>query len=131
MNFHADALCGLTDAHRHKVKLQAQTHRKQAMWSNENIVTNVICTHKHIHTHTQKRQMLSLGTLLMALRGRRTRTVRMADRLIFCRSREYSTILEKPTERVGKREKQRKKTSLNLSTVTQVCYCFRIWQKKD
>lgn len=35
----------------------------------------------------------SLGTRLMALRGRRTRTVRMADRLMFCRSREYSTIL--------------------------------------
>lgn len=35
-----------------------------------------------------------LGTLLMALRGRSTRTVRMADRLMFCRSSEYSTILE-------------------------------------
>lgn len=37
----------------------------------------------------------SLGTRLMALRGLRTRTVRMADRLMFCRSREYSTILQR------------------------------------
>lgn len=43
--------------------------------------------------------MFSLGTLLMALRGRRTRTVRMADRLMFCRSSEYSTILDKQTQR--------------------------------
>lgn len=37
----------------------------------------------------------SLGTRLMALRGLRTRTVRMADRLMFCRSSEYSTILRR------------------------------------
>ena len=35
-----------------------------------------------------------LGTLLMAFRGRSTRTVLMADRLMFWRSREYSTILD-------------------------------------
>lgn len=43
--------------------------------------------------------MLLLGTLLMALRGRRTRTVLMADRLMFCRSSEYSTILDEKTQR--------------------------------
>jgi hypothetical protein len=36
-----------------------------------------------------------LGTLLMALRGLRTLTVLMAERLMFWRSKEYSTILEK------------------------------------
>lgn len=35
-----------------------------------------------------------LGTLLIALRGRSTLTVLMAVKLIFCRSSEYSTILE-------------------------------------
>lgn len=54
--------------------------------------------------------MFSLGTLLMALRGRRTRTVRMADRLIFCRSSEYSTILGTQTDtEVKDRENQREK----------------------
>lgn len=48
---------------------------------------------------TQTLEMFLLGTLLMALRGRRTRTVRIAERLMFCRSREYSTILHKQTER--------------------------------
>lgn len=36
-----------------------------------------------------------LGTLLMALSGRKTRTVRTAEKLTFCRSREYSSILQK------------------------------------
>lgn len=36
----------------------------------------------------------SLGTLLIALRGRSTLTVLMAVKLRFCRSSEYSTILE-------------------------------------
>lgn len=36
-----------------------------------------------------------LGTLLIALSGRRTLTVLMAVRLMFCRSSEYSTILGK------------------------------------
>lgn len=35
-----------------------------------------------------------LGTLLIALSGRSTLTVLMAVKLTFCRSREYSTILE-------------------------------------
>lgn len=59
-------------------------------------------TDTHV-THKKKLKMFSLGTLLMALSGRRTLTVRMADRLIFCRSSEYSTILEK----VDKREQIR------------------------
>lgn len=42
---------------------------------------------------TDKLVALLLGTLLIALSGRSTRTVRMADRLMFCRSSEYSTIL--------------------------------------
>lgn len=53
-----------------------------------------------------------LGTLLMALSGRSTRTVRMADRLMFCRSREYSTILCRGHGRVVNiclLEKKRKK----------------------
>lgn len=52
--------------------------------------------------------MSLLGTLLMALRGRRTRTVRMADRLIFCRSSEYSTILGTQTDTEVKDRKQKK-----------------------
>lgn len=35
-----------------------------------------------------------LGTLLMARSGLSTRTVRMADRLALCPSREYSITLE-------------------------------------
>lgn len=35
----------------------------------------------------------SLGTRLMARRGRSTRTVRMAERLTLCPSREYSIML--------------------------------------
>lgn len=35
----------------------------------------------------------SLGTLLMARSGRRTRTVLIADRLTLCPSSEYSSIL--------------------------------------
>ena len=34
-----------------------------------------------------------LGTRLMARRGRSTRTVRMAERLTLCPSKEYSIIL--------------------------------------
>lgn len=41
-----------------------------------------------------------LGTRLIAFRGLRTRTVRIADKLMFWRSREYSTILQKKRERV-------------------------------
>ncbi len=59
-------------------------------------------------THNQKQSGLiphsrneqrsdSLGTLLMALSGRRTLTVRMAVRLMFCRSSEYSTTLHTHT----------------------------------
>lgn len=36
----------------------------------------------------------SLGTLLMALSGRSTRTVLTAEKLTFCRLREYSSILQ-------------------------------------
>lgn len=46
----------------------------------------------------------------MALRGRRTRTVRMADRLMFCRSREYSTILEEEGRRRGTQRDETKVT---------------------
>lgn len=31
MHFHADALCGLTEAHRHKEERQAQTDGKRAL----------------------------------------------------------------------------------------------------
>lgn len=48
-----------------------------------------------------------LGTRLIAFRGLRTRTVRIADKLMFWRSREYSTILQKGKER--EREKREKK----------------------
>lgn len=37
----------------------------------------------------------SLGTLLMARSGRRTRTVLTADRLTLCPSSEYSSILQR------------------------------------
>lgn len=36
----------------------------------------------------------SLGTLLMALSGRSTRTVLTAEKLTFCKLREYSSILQ-------------------------------------
>lgn len=44
-----------------------------------------------------------LGTLLMALSGLSTRTVRMADRLTLCPSKEYSIMLKR--EREGERER--------------------------
>lgn len=47
-----------------------------------------------------------LGTRLIAFRGLRTRTVRIADKLMFWRSREYSTILQKG--RGGERKKKTK-----------------------
>lgn len=53
--------------------------------------------------------MFLLGTLLMALRGRSTRTVRMAERLMFCRSSEYSTILGKQKDSREDREKHSEK----------------------
>lgn len=40
-----------------------------------------------------------LGTLLMARSGRRTRTVRIADKLTLCPSREYSIMLRGKEER--------------------------------
>lgn len=43
-----------------------------------------------------------LGTLLIALRGRSTLTVLMAVKLTFCRSSEYSTILQKDTQSIQK-----------------------------
>lgn len=43
-----------------------------------------------------------LGTLLMALSGRRTRTVRTAEKLTFCRSSEYSSILQGRQGRVSR-----------------------------
>ena len=39
-------------------------------------------------------RILMLGILLMALRGLRTRTVRIAERLSFSTSRQYSRALE-------------------------------------
>lgn len=45
----------------------------------------------HISSLGQERHLL--GTLLMARRGRSTRTVRMAERLTLCPSREYSIML--------------------------------------
>lgn len=41
-----------------------------------------------------------LGTRLMARRGRSTRTVRMAERLTLCPSREYSIMLGRAEEGV-------------------------------
>lgn len=50
-----------------------------------------------------------LGTRLIAFRGLRTRTVRIADRLMFWRSREYSTILQQGKEReTEKKERKRR-----------------------
>lgn len=46
-----------------------------------------------------------LGTRLMAFRGLRTRTVRIADKLMFWRSREYSTILQEGREKDKKKSK--------------------------
>lgn len=63
----------------------------------------------------------SLGTLLMALRGLSTRTVLMAEKLMFWRSREYSTIL-------GRRNKHTLKISVTLNGCGQTnkemcCFC--------
>lgn len=41
----------------------------------------------------------SLGTRLMALSGRSTRTVLTAEKLTFCRSSEYSSILQGGAQR--------------------------------
>lgn len=57
-----------------------------------------------------------LGTLLMALRGRSTRTVRMADKLMFCRSREYSTILGRRNTKGDKEISQRLKVRQTITT---------------
>lgn len=57
-----------------------------------------------------------LGTRLIAFRGLRTRTVRIADKLMFWRSREYSTILQKGKERERERKK-REKGSLKKITI--------------
>lgn len=46
----------------------------------------------------------SLGTLLMALSGRSTRTVLTAEKLTFCRLREYSSILQPQRGRKDKCE---------------------------
>lgn len=54
--------------------------------------------------------MDSLGTLLMALRGLSTRTVLTAEKLTFCRLREYSSILQ-PQERKKQLCKKNKKTA--------------------
>lgn len=43
----------------------------------------------------REKEKNSLGTLLMARSGRRTRTVRIADRLTLCPSSEYSSILRR------------------------------------
>lgn len=43
----------------------------------------------------EKKEKNSLGTLLMARSGRRTRTVLIADRLTLCPSSEYSSILQR------------------------------------
>lgn len=50
-----------------------------------------------------------LGTRLIAFRGLRTRTVRIADKLMFWRSREYSTILQKGREREREKKREKKK----------------------
>lgn len=75
-----------------------------------------------------------LGTLLMARNGLRTRTVRMAERLTLCPSREYSIMLgererRKETQEVRKRrglaplfEKHR----LRQSSLNQVPYACNI-----
>lgn len=56
--------------------------------------------------------MDSLGTLLMALSGLSTRTVLTAEKLTFCRLREYSSILQ-PRER---KKEQRKTSEKNKKT---------------
>lgn len=43
----------------------------------------------------------SLGTRLMARRGRSTRTVRMAERLTLCPSKEYSIMLGEGQKKGG------------------------------
>lgn len=56
----------------------------------------------HLWIHNREEQGPDLlGTLLMALSGRRTRTVRTAEKLTFCRSREYSSILRKTQNHRG------------------------------
>lgn len=62
-----------------------------------NYTQNRLLSHAKVSKHSIYK-MFSLGTLLMAFSGRRTRTVRMAERLIFCRSSEYSTILGTQTD---------------------------------
>ena len=66
-------------------------HMSQSVW---------VCLHVQGATKKEGRQTDLLGTRLMALRGLRTRTVRIADKLIFWRSKEYSTILPKERERM-------------------------------
>lgn len=55
-----------------------------------------------------------LGTRLMAFRGLRTRTVRIADKLMFWRSREYSTILQKGK---GGKERGRKERKIKFKRI--------------
>lgn len=54
----------------------------------------------------------------MALRGRRTRTVLMADRLMFCRSREYSTILKEEERRRGTQREMRQRLEVRQEIIT-------------
>lgn len=83
MNFHTDVFV---------VYVDRRTHIEHTAYTSQTSTQ----TNTHRHTHTKRKvKMFSLGTLLMALSGRRTRTVRIADRLMFCRSSEYSTILDK------------------------------------
>lgn len=118
MTFHAHAfaLC---------VNRQTRINTENAQSHESTITLHFTLLFTHI-------KMFSLGTLLMALRGRSTRTVRMADRLIFCRSSEYSTILDRGY-RQREKERQRKhseKREFNLSEDTWVNYWLKYWQKK-
>lgn len=72
----------------------------QLMFSQEGLICFIIWSEAPLNDSALMNHCLiqdSLGTLLMALSGRRTLTVRMAVRLMFCRSREYSTTLNTQT----------------------------------
>lgn len=106
-------LCELTEIQIYKEKVQAKVYLKGHMetW---NIKQQRICP----ETNTHKMLMtISLGTLLMALSGRRTLTVRMADRLMFCRSSEYSTILNIQTKKQKGRER-------SVNHLIMNCHCL-------
>lgn len=78
---------------------------------------------KHlIHFGNRKTRSLKwccnlLGTRLIALRGRSTLTVLMAVKLTFCRSSEYSIILEKTHKTYKKKRVNNTNTSRCLQSI--------------